>query len=92
MQPVTFGGDYKKPVPRIKDSSQDFDAAHGYKLNIPIDSKHGSGFDLDWQYNDKARRRVIAQHSLTPDHPLYHKLASRITEEGPTTSGSTRRA
>ncbi|OQV18558.1 hypothetical protein BV898_07384 [Hypsibius exemplaris] len=85
LQPRTFGGDYHKAVPRISDSSQDFDTAHGNRLKIPLDSKQGSGFDLDWQYNAKTRNRVIAQRSLNPDHPLYHSLSSqKIVEEGPT--------
>lgn len=88
MHPITFGGDYHKAVPRVK-SSQSFDEAHGFKLTIPIDSKQGSGFDLDWQYNAQKVCGVIAQRSLNPDHPLYHKLNPRIVEEDSGTSAAT---
>lgn len=80
MSPRTFGGDYHKDTPK-KYRSESFDDAHGNKLKMPFDSKHGSGFDLDWQYNDKVVRRVVAKRSLNPDHPLYHKLTSKVLEE-----------
>ncbi|XP_055328646.1 uncharacterized protein LOC129581539 isoform X2 [Paramacrobiotus metropolitanus] len=79
MSPTTFGGNYHKDVPR-KVRAQNFDDVHGNKLNMPFDSKQGSGFDLDWQYNEKMRKRVIVKRSLNPDHPLYHKLIPRIAE------------
>ena len=84
-------GDYHKAVPRIKDNAMDFDAAHGHKLRMPIDSKQGSGFDLDWQYDSKKRNRVIKQRSLNPDHPLYHRLTPKIVEEGANTASSSTR-
>jgi len=79
MTPLTFGGDYHKDIPR-KCHAENFDAVHGNKLKIPFDSKYGSGFDLDWQYDKKKRDRVAAKHSLSPDHPLYHKLTPKIVE------------
>ncbi|GAU99628.1 hypothetical protein RvY_10596 [Ramazzottius varieornatus] len=94
MQPMTFGGDYKKKVtPATKPES--FDKAHGNKLRIDLNSmarKNGSGFDLDWQYDKKKRQKVISQRSLDSSHPLYHKLTPKIVEEGsyPTSSSTTR--
>lgn len=96
MQPRTFGGDYKKQVvPATKPES--FDKAHGNKLKIDLDSmarKNGSGFDLDWQYDRKKRQKVISQRSLDSHHPLYHKLNTKIVEEGistpPTIASNTR--
>lgn len=51
-QPVVMGGEYginyTKPV-----GEQDFDAVHGHKTDIPWNSGQGSGFDKDWQYEQK---------------------------------------
>jgi len=90
MTPITFGGSYHKDVPR-KYHQQSFDEAHGHKLVMPLDSKHGSGFDLDWQYDDKKRRHVLSHRCLKPDHPLYHKLAPRIMEVAEEQSGQVTR-
>jgi len=52
-EPLTLGGtydlNYTKPT-----GGQDFDAVHGHKTDIPWNSGgQGSGFDKDWQYENK---------------------------------------
>ncbi|GAV01973.1 hypothetical protein RvY_12595 [Ramazzottius varieornatus] len=50
--PVALGGDYDARYSK-PEGEQDFDAVHGHKTDIPWSSGQGSGFDKDWQYEDK---------------------------------------
>jgi len=49
--PVTLGGTYNQKYTKPS-GEQDFDAEHGHKTDIPWRSE-GSGFDKDWQYENK---------------------------------------
>jgi hypothetical protein len=51
-EPITLGGNYQEGYTKPS-GEQNFDDVHGHKTDIPWDSGQGSGFDKDWQYQNK---------------------------------------
>ena len=68
VTPVALGGDYDFKYTK-PEGEQDFDTVHGHKTDIPWNSGQGSGFDNDWQSEDRK-----SEGKQNFDDVLGHKM------------------